>query len=231
MQNQPQRARQHQEITKQKLLLGEGKDEVAFFRAILVHLKLEDVQVMEYQGKHGMLAGITAIVKLPGFNEVESIGITRDADYFDNLAATLIPENRSIGEAQAAFDSVCSTLRNAEVNLPIPHAVIHKTTGEKKPSVCVFILPDCIQPGMLEDLCLQSLTGSFNLQCINEYFNCVAQNVNRIHPIHKKSKAMIRAWLACQEEPDLVLGQAAEKGYWNFENPAFDKLKQFILDI
>jgi hypothetical protein len=226
-----QQAQRPQAIIKPKLLLGEGKDEVAFFQALLANLKIESIQVMEYRGKHGILSGLATIVKLPGFHTVQSIGITRDADHFANLANHLIPANHSVGEAQAAFDSVCSALRNADVNLPVPSAPLLKATAADKPAVSVFILPDCLQPGMLEDLCLQSLAGKPDITCIDQYFACITQNLNRTHPTHKSSKAFVRAWLACQEEPDLVLGQAAEKGYWNFEHPAFEKLKQFILDI
>ncbi|MFN8494753.1 MAG: DUF3226 domain-containing protein [Caldilineaceae bacterium] len=100
------------EITKPKLLLGEGNDEVEFFNALLAHLQLEDVQVVDYLGKHNVFVELATVLKLPGFSQLESIGITRDADYFDNVADWLVPENRSVGEATAALyhpgDTICT---------------------------------------------------------------------------------------------------------------------------
>jgi hypothetical protein len=40
-----------QALSKPKLLIGEGKEEVAFFKAFLSHLNITDVQVEEYGGK------------------------------------------------------------------------------------------------------------------------------------------------------------------------------------
>ncbi len=45
MRNQPQT------ISQPKLLLGEGKDEVLFFSALLKHLQIKDIQVVQYGGK------------------------------------------------------------------------------------------------------------------------------------------------------------------------------------
>jgi len=113
------------EIIKPKLLLGEGSDEVEFFNALLAHLKIEDVQVIDYLGKHNVFVELATVLKLPGFNQLQSIGITRDADYFDNVADWLVPENRGIGEAKAAFDSICNALRKANPALPLPDAPMH----------------------------------------------------------------------------------------------------------
>jgi len=39
-------------ITKEKLLLGEGIEEVRFFNALLAHLGITNVQVDQYGGKN-----------------------------------------------------------------------------------------------------------------------------------------------------------------------------------
>jgi hypothetical protein len=65
-------------------VLGEGKDEVSFLNALLAHRNILDVQVLEYGGKNRLLTGIRSIVSLPGFEQVSSIGLTRDADHFVN---------------------------------------------------------------------------------------------------------------------------------------------------
>lgn len=39
------------QISQPKLLVGEGRDEVRFFEALLRYLKISDIQVAEYGGK------------------------------------------------------------------------------------------------------------------------------------------------------------------------------------
>ncbi len=45
------------------------------------------------------------------------------------------------------------------------------------------------------------------------------------------SKARVHAWLSSQNEPDKRLAEAAEVGYWPWENPAFDLLKLFLKEL
>lgn len=214
-------------IKKPKLLLGEGNDEVAFFGALLKHLQLDDIQPIQYGGKNGMEAGLASIVDLPDFHTVVSIGITRDADHFANPANPFLPDNRHNSEAQSAFQRVCRILKESKVNLPVPTAPLERAAAGK-PAVQIFILPDCTNPGMLEDLCLSSLHSAPGVQCIGDYFACITRETGQQHPIHKLSKARTRLWLASQTEPDLSFGVAAAKGYWNFNHSAFDQIKQFL---
>jgi hypothetical protein len=84
-----------QQITKPKLLVGEGVDEVRFFEALLAHLGIRDIQVMEFGGKT-RLAGFlrTLVAPIPGYDQLISLAITRDADLdatgaFQSVSASL----------------------------------------------------------------------------------------------------------------------------------------------
>src|SRR5262249_23500031 len=102
------------QISKPKLILGEGVEELLVFEALLDVMKLTDIQVLEYRGKRKLAAFLTALVKLPGFREVTSLGITRDAD--DNPAA--------------AIDAIRSALERLEGSpLPIPVRAVEMTSG------------------------------------------------------------------------------------------------------
>src|SRR5258708_735205 len=68
------------QIEKRKLLAGEGRDETEFFDALLKHLEVTDVQVVDYGGKRKMKDFLAALPRIPGFAELQSLGITRDAD-------------------------------------------------------------------------------------------------------------------------------------------------------
>jgi uncharacterized protein DUF3226 len=187
---------------------------------LLEHLGIKDVQVDQYDGKSKIAAGLKAIRDRSGFiNQVVSMGVTRDADYADHPADDL-------AAAQRAFQSVSGAL--AYANLPLPLAPMVKAAGN--PEVSVFILPDNQKPGMLEDLCFES-TDAPDINCITEYFECVALQTGRVQVPRNVSKSCVHAWLATQAEPDNQLGQAAQAGYWNWNNPAFDLIKQFVRQL
>jgi uncharacterized protein DUF3226 len=207
-------------IIMPKLLLGEGIEEVYFFSALLDHLGVTDVQVDQYDGKSRIAAGLRAIKGRSGFiNQVVSLGVTRDADYADDPAD-------DAAAAQRAFQSVCGAL--AYANLPVPIAPMVKAAD--KPEISVFILPDNRLPGMLEDLCIAS-TSAPDINCITEYFDCVELKTGRVQVRRNVAKSWAHAWLATQSEPDKQLGQAALAGYWDWNNPAFDLIKQFVLQL
>jgi hypothetical protein len=89
-------------ITSTKLLLGEGKDEVRFFNALLVHLGIADIQVTDYGGKTQLKDYLKALAKTPGFVGLASLAITRDSD----------------SDVAAAFASVNGALANIGLSVP-----------------------------------------------------------------------------------------------------------------
>ena len=91
-----------------------------------------------------------------------SIGIMRDAE-----------TNRT-----GAFQSVCSAIRGA--GLAEPPQVLTVAAGP--PQVGVFILPDCANDGMLEDLCLQAVASDTAVPCVDECFACLQRQA--IRPSH-----------------------------------------------
>ncbi|MGH7173109.1 MAG: DUF3226 domain-containing protein [Gemmataceae bacterium] len=195
-------------ITKPKLLLGEGKDEARFFNALLGELGITDVQVVDYGGKTKLKDYVEALAQTPvsGFAGLISLAITRDADV----------------DATAAFASAAAALANVGLTVPSAHGRFAGTN----PQVGVWILPDGSTPGMLEDLCLASVQTDLALPCVDEYFQCVQQRAGR-QP-NNIAKARLHVWLASQAEPDKRLGEAAEKGYWPWDAPAFQPLIRFL---
>ena len=195
-----------QALSKPKLLIGEGKEEVDFFTAFLTHLNITDVQVEQYGGKQELPSYLKTLVVRPDYQNVVSLGITRDAD----------------NSAQSAFQSVCSSLNRASLPVPSqPGEIVGDT-----PQVSVMILPDGQNKGMLEDLCLAAVEIDPVLQCVDEYLNCVYRTVGR-EP-NNMAKARVHAWLSSQIEPDKRLGEAAKADYLPWDSPGFDRLKQFL---
>ena len=193
-------------FSKPKLLIGEGREEQIFFTAFLAHLNINNVQVEQYGGKPKLPSYLRNLRNIPGYLEVISLGITRDAD----------------DSAQSAFQSVCSSLNTASLSIPSKPREI---AGDN-PQVSVMILPGGQKNGMLEDLCIDAVATDPVLQCVDEYLECVYKKSERTPK--NIAKARIHAWLSSQIEPDKRLGEAAKAGYLPWNSPGFDSLKQFL---
>lgn len=191
-----------------KLLIGEGYDEVNFFDAVLKHLGITDIAVEQYAGKANLDRYLAALKARSGFSQLRALGITRDADE----------------SASNVFASVSGNLRKR--GLSIPTALNQVANGS--PAIAVFVLPDCVRAGMLEDLCLDSVVEDLAIPCVGQFFDCVKQ-AGRIP--QNMAKARVHAWLASKEVPDKRLGQAAGSGYWPFDHPAFEAIKDFLRSL
>jgi hypothetical protein len=193
------------ELDKPKLLIGEGKDEVRFFEALLKHLRIEDTKVAQYGGKNKLPDYLDALRLRPGFTDLTSLGVTRDADT----------------DALSAFDSVRNHLARRGFVTPDSSGSVQAGT----PKVGIMIFPGN-RPGMLEDLCLAALQADSVIRCIDEYFECV--RVTKGNTPDQISKARIHAWLAAQDPPDLRLGEAAQRGLIDWDSPSFSQLRTFL---
>ena len=192
-------------ISQPKLLLGEGKDEELFFQALLAHLQIKDIQVVQYEGKNGLRGFLKTLKNQMNFSQVVSLGITRDAD----------------NSPKSAFASVCDSLKNCGLPYPSQPGQI---VGDK-PKISVLILPDSQNPGMLEDVCLKAVDPN-ELQCVDDYLKCMSHTAT---PQPKnRAKARLNAWLSAQAKPGLRLGEAAQNGYLTWNNNQFHSLKQFL---
>lgn len=199
------------QVSKSKLLLCEGKDEEQFFGALLAHLQRTDVQIAPVGGKHGFQQGFASVVNDANFPQVTDILVVRDADCVGDGA----------GYAKT-WSSVTGTLQHR--GLPVP--TVHAQFVAGPPRVAVFIMPDGGADGMLETLCWRAVQTDPAAACVVAYFDCLvkATVANIPHLPRNIDKANIRVFLASRAEPDRVLGQAAQAGYLNWNDPAFAAL-------
>jgi len=195
-------------LAQPKLLLGEGVDEVRFFNALLSHLKIKDIQVIDYAGKSKLTPFLQTLPKTVGFSQLQKAAITRDAD----------------NDWAGAFQSVCHGLQLAGLSIPAtPHQ-----TAVGPPAIRIYIIPDNANPGMLEDLCLASVRAHPGYACVDNYFQCAAAAGRRPNNM---SKACVHAWLSSEVEPDKQLGVAAEAGYLPWHDPAFAPIINFVQSL
>jgi hypothetical protein len=202
-------------VNAPKQLLVEGRTAEILFRELAEHLSLTDMQVRDYGDINNLTDYLRTFSRLPGFVEkVRSLGVIRDAE--DKPAS-------------AAFESVCSSLGVA--NLPIP-SQLGTISGELF-RTGVFILPNCVDRGMLEDVCLESVgneaENKIKLRCVDGFFECIEKQ-NLALP---KNLTKARTWvfLSSQDVSDPQVGRAAQKRIWLWDNVAFKPIKIFLEEL
>ena len=211
------------------MLIVEGTHEVDFFEKLLDEHGLSNttIQILPLGGKTKLGVNLKTLILDPRFSALRSLGIVRDADSLTPNAespSAEAPTTYHLTAASLAFDAVCGCLRNA--NLPVPTA--HSVISDTKPRVGVFIMPDGIADGMLETLCRESVQTLPTASCVDSYFRCVESitAVNEFSP-----KAWTHAFIAIQEDPDVPLGKAAKKSYWNLHDQAFNGIVDFLRNL
>ncbi len=193
-------------ITRPKLLVVEGTDARVFFDVLLEQMDLADtVQTQDFGGVNELPSFLRTLPGTSGFRQVTSLGIVRDAE----------------NNAQSAFQSACGSLKKAGLSVPQQPMVV----ASGSPKVYVFVLPDCSSPGMLETLCLRSVETDPVMPCVAEYFECVEANGSLPNNL---DKARLQAFLASRSRPGLSLRDATKAGYWPWDSPVFDPLKEFL---
>lgn len=196
-------------IAQHKQLLVEGRSDQEFFNALLRHLGIGDVEVKNYGGKDTFRRFLNVFVRAPGFDDIQSLGIVRDAD----------------DSATSAFQSIRDSL--ISVNLPTPEIALTPAAGY--PRVDVFIMPNNADTGALEDLCFRALESDPAMQCVSEFMQCI-QDRSDVVP-KNPAKSRVYAYLASKEDPELRLGQAAHRGYFPWDSSAFVQLIQFVQGV
>ncbi|EMB24805.1 MULTISPECIES: DUF3226 domain-containing protein [Treponema] len=209
------KSEEHISITSSYLLLVEGKDEYHFFNALLEFLTIKKVQVHDVGGKDKFKKKMTSFVKIPGFSNVKKLGFVRDA------------EKES---AKRAFDSICDILKANELPCPKSIGKVEYSEDTEITQIGIFIMPNNKDEGMLENLCLSSIENDpFSaerksyMSALKEYFK---ENKSFNIP-----KAETQIYLASKVPIVTALGLGAEKGYWDFNNSAFDDIKKFLRDL
>ena len=210
-------------IDKNKIVLVEGKDEINFINALLDKLSINNIQIIELQGRGNLKKTLSTLFKLPENKLIQSLAIVIDAD----------------NDQSNEFKSVQDVLKNN--NLPVP-GVLKEFVNSDSRRVGVYILPGNADSGMLEDLCLATVDDHPVMSCLNQYITCLKASLpikleneptdsQKFFFPKNQHKAKAMAFLAAMYEPCSSVGVAAQKGYWNIDHPSLDEFKQFLLNI
>lgn len=192
-------------LSRSKLLLVEGKDEVNFFSAFLGHMGLVDVEVRSFEGVDNLGGYLRALRSVSGFDQVVSLGIVRDAGL----------------NSQGALRSVRNSLANA--GFPVPRAGLVRADGA--PLVVILINPHGGSTGSIEDVCLNAISADPTKECVDRYIQCLSEC--GVNPSNQ-AKTRVHAFIASRDRPEVSLGVAAKRGYFPLNHDAFLPVRQLL---
>ena len=195
-------------ITDQILLLVEGPDDVKFFKKMLTCFSINGVQIIQLGGVGKLKRTLNALKVAPHFDDVRRIGIIRDAD-------------RS---AKSARMSVRSALVNSGIRDPSS-----EMSSVGMPKTSVLILSGDDGTGMLESLICKTLEGKNVWGCVEDFMECCNRMIGI--PNHKIDKARVNTYLSTTDTPGVTIGDAASKGYWDFEHSALTEVSEFLCSL
>jgi hypothetical protein len=179
-------------------LLVEGKEELHVFSAVFKKFNLmENFQIESTNGIEKMFEGIP--VRLKSGEELDTLGIVIDADT----------------DAASRWNRVKSILAQVGYGIPqYPDIEGVIVNGMGLPKIGVWMMPDNLESGMLEDFVKILIPQSDLLLNEVEFSleNIESKGLNRYKPVHK-TKAKIHTWLAWQEDPGTPMGLAITKSY------------------
>lgn len=164
-------------------------------------------------GKDNLQTYLEIFTQKPAFKQhVKRLGIIRDA------------EKKA---AASALQSVQAALQGARI---APPSQMNKLEGSPL-SIGIYILPNCRDVGMLEDLCLaaaseveQGLPSSV-FECVDDFFACLKRQ-GRVPS--NPAKARFAGFALAGDVIDPQLGRAAQRNAIPWQAHEFDQLKAFL---
>ncbi len=167
-------------ILKPRLLVVEGQDEVQFFTAFVESLgRSEEIDIREVGGVGRFESALGGLKVMTGFSRVMSLGVVRDSD--------LDPKG-ALSSIQGAF---------SRHGFAVPEEAYDFCEGS--PRVGVALLPKADTPGMLEDLCLDTVEHDPAMECVGHFFECLREQIEPCSYPRLEAKARVRAFLTTRE--------------------------------
>lgn len=203
------------------LVLCEGKEDKLVFEKIASVAGLSGFVFEDYGGKDNLTNRLRVLKERPDFtkNQIRKIAITRDAD----------------DSHESAWQSLCSSTKAAfGIELVTP-GQIQEMPGDvpgKDPAVGItgWILPGDGKPGMLETLCLLSISDLPAYRCLSEYVKCLESELPyKLHP-----KAQFHAWVVSHtdfKDKDYNIATAVKEDRFAWNHDAFDSLRTFLRSL
>jgi hypothetical protein len=194
-------------IDRQNVLLVEGSNDQQFIYQLAnrAGIPRDDYRIPTWEKGGGFQ---TVVDSLPGIlvgSVVQHLGIVVDAD----------------DDPISRWRSLTNKLHGEGYNLPSEPAVgglVHREQG-KRIAVGIWLMPDNLHPGMLEDMAFELLpTGDLLWPHAVDVVTRISELEQRFKPTYTM-KAQLHTWLAWQDEPGTQLGLAVKRRYLQGDAP------------
>ena len=190
----------------------EGRDDNHAIRHLLIRHGVDydlDSWPNEYphiedcDGRSNLLAGVGPAIRV---SNDRSVGFVLDAD----------------SSVQDCWNAISLRLRNAGVEAPvaIPHDGFVGEAKEYRARVGVWIIPDNRRDGALENFPRDLVDEEDPLLPHAEESTNRARELGACFSKNDARKAVLRTWLAWQQEPGLPYGTAMRARYFRDDSPA-----------
>ena len=166
---------------------------------------MEDIEVRYIGGKIEFKNLSLNLKIFHNFSIVSSFALISDADE--------ITAQEEFVRLNAVVNEINTNDPVSEINLIFPSDIDSVSNGT--PKIGVFIFPNNLDKGRIEDLFLSCVNDKPGMQCVNPFIECVF-NLEITPRIPSKAKAL--AYLATQEETRRGVGGAAQIGIWEFNS-------------
>ena len=194
-----------------KLLFVEGATDSMFYRAFLKHLgRLDGVWVQDFGSKSKILKRtlLQDAMRPDRLRTMKAVAIMVDAD--DNAPGTI----------QSLRDSLKALL---------DREVTEGEWSDGEPKVGFFVTPDGTSPGEIETLVWNVWSAKEQHAAGKE---SVLTHLTKMEAAGWKAKspdkARIGAFLAAAYDEDPRLGAGARERLFDFDDPGFDRLREFL---
>ena len=205
------------------LILCEGKDEYNFLIQYLNSEALSDqpelsntVQVEDFGGNDELLTKLLLWSKAPGFENLKTLIVIRDA------------ESNASSSAQKIIHAF------KETGLPVPSCP-HQFAYSDSLKTGFLLFPECSSTqvcGTLEDLCLSIINESEGevLTVVNSFLSSIEEQHIRSFP--RRFKAQLHTYLSITDRfVSLKVGEAAKAGAFNWKSPCLSSIKSFLTEM
>lgn len=198
-------------IESKKLLVVEGKDEKIFFMAFLKIYDVDSVHIYPLNGCKDLVKDLGMLKKVTGFSNVEKLALILDCD----------------DDPGAAKQRITNALERNGLAVPEKPLVFK---GEN-PGVMYYLSPTPDEKGCLESLCIESVNKESYMECVNSFMECIQHKGMTFKNTNHHHKAIANTIISCFKEPQVSVGVAARKGYWNLKASCFDNYKHIIDEL
>lgn len=202
------------EITESRLIICEGKADVAFFDHLIQGRSLPRFQILSAEGKDGYERVLVALSAAPGFGGISGILVVGDNDL----------------NPPAAFRNIQNQIRGAG-GYGVPDHPGEAVKSERSPATVVMMIPWQERVGCLETVLVEAIYDvrpDLKL-CVDAYATCTHADVwDEVAQPKMKLQSLLSA--ICRSDPNTAVSYA-----WNrnediipLDRSCFDQIAQFL---